>query len=137
MRSVKTFSQLNPLLNLNFFLLTLNIIHDLSKQLIHYLLGRIARLLFCCLHRVFVVCLVLAQVETSNHVVEGILGLGSKDQSVNTVNYLSESQGWTIVSVENGMADTALRVHIAMVDRSNKSHLRSFERIISRKLGIE
>ena len=74
MISVEAFGQLDPLLDFHLLLLPLTVVHYLSEQLIHYLLGGVARFFLCCLHCVFVVFLIVTEVETCDDIVERIFG---------------------------------------------------------------
>lgn len=89
------------------------------------------------LHCVGVVLLVVAQVKAGNHVVQRILGLRSQNEPIDAVHYLPEAKGWTIVSVEHGVADAALRVHVAVVNRSDESDFGCVEGVVARELSVE
>lgn len=135
--SVETLSQLDPLLDLLLLLLAFDVVHNLAEQLINHLLNRLTSLLLGCRHCILLVGLVFAQVETGDHIIEGILGFRSEDQSVDTVHDLAEGDGWGVVAIEDGVTDAALGVHVAVVDRCDEPHFRGLEGVIPWELGIE
>lgn len=50
---------------------------------------------------------------------------------------MSECDGRRVVSIKNTVTDTTLLVHVAMINRSDKSDFRSSEWIVSREIHIE
>lgn len=82
-------------------MLSLDVINDLAEELVDDLLGGEGSLVEGELLGVFEVGLIVAQVETSNHVIEWIFGLRGKYKSIDTINDMPKGQSRTIVPIEH------------------------------------
>ena len=131
------FSFNDPIVDFLNFLLPLDIICYVSIQFFYQFLSCRTGILCSCLFCVLQVHLVITQIETCHYVIEWILWFWSQDQSINTFNNVLERQSWWVVSVEDTMANSALRVHVAVVNWCDKSHFWSSEWVIVGELGVQ
>lgn len=135
-RSVVALGKCNPILNLLLLLFPLGIVHNLPEKLLDDHLSGQRSLFLGELLGILEISLIIAQIETSDDIIQGIFWFWGQDQSIDAVHDLSEVQGRAVVAIEDGMADPTLRVHVAVVNRSDESHLGSFEGIAAWELRV-
>lgn len=80
---------------------------------------------------------VIAEEVCGNHIIERIFWFGSQNEPVNAVNDVSEGNSWRVVSIENAVANSALLVHVAVVDWSDEPNFRSPEWIVPGEIGVQ
>lgn len=80
--------------------------------------------------------LILTEIKSSDYIVQGILWFGGKNEAIDTVHNIFEFQGRRVVPVKYTVTNSALLIHVAVINQSYKSNLWSSERIIFWKLCI-
>ena len=116
--------------------MSLTVVCDFSEDLLHQFLGALSSVVFGRLFGISYVFRVVAQEVCRNYIVKRIFGLGRQDQTIYAIDDVSESYGRRVVSIENTMANTALLIHVAVVNWGDKSDFRGSERIVSWEIGI-
>lgn len=127
----------NPIINFLDLLLPLNVISNASIQFLDQILCCWARILHSRLLCILQVHLVVTQIKARHNVVEWIFWLRGQNQPVHALNDVFKLQCWWIVSVEHTVANTALRVHVAVVNWREESDFWSPEGVIAGEFCVQ
>lgn len=68
---------------------------------------------------------------------QGIIRIRIRQQRTDTQQYLTDSQCWTPLILENIQTDSAIGINVAVVDAGGKVYLGGFEGVVGRKVNVE